>query len=312
MCRMYRYIEYETAVHPGRSVHTVLLNCIKESRPSVLGVHLLRFAAGAAIGIQLTGRYLALRAGLGAAAWELAIFSIYLLNGISDVQEDRVNGSRRPIASGALSPRTAAWWAATAALAAVAIAGTLGVPAVASVLAVLVLGWQYSAGPGLLKRRPTGTGAVGSGLGFLAYFMGFSGQAELAWSHALAGPLIFAITMSAWMAFVGAPAKDLSDVPGDAAANRRTLAVCLGEPAARRVVAAAALVIAAAFGGTVAIDPALLGWPAIVLGAGALAIIPVSLSRISVGERSRQRIPYHVFMTTQYAVNLCLLVVIAK
>lgn len=289
-----------------------LLRCIKEARPSVLGIHLLRFAAGAAIGAQLNGRWLVLRAGAGAAVWELAIFSIYLLNGIADIKEDRVNGSRRPIAAGTLSPQTAAWWAAVAALAAVAGAAVLGVPALVSVLVVLALGWQYSAGPGVLKRRPTGTAAVGAGLGFLAYFMGFSGQGGTSWPHLPTGPLVFFLTMSAWMAFVGAPAKDLPDAPGDAAAKRRTLAVAWGEPAARRVVAAAALVTAVAFGGTTTLDPALLGWPAIVLGAGALAIILVSLGRISVGEWPQPRMPYQVFMLTQYAVNLCLLIVIAK
>lgn len=312
MCGMDRPIASGYAAHPGRRIHMVLLRCIEEARPSVLGIHLLRFAAGAAIGAQLNGRCLVLRAAAGAAVWELAIFSIYLLNGIADIKEDRVNGSRRPIAAGTLSPQTAAWWAAVAALAAVAGAVPLGVPAVVSILVVLALGWQYSAGPGVLKRRPAGTAAVGSGLGFLAYFMGFSGQAGTSWPHPPTGPLVFFVAMSAWMAFVGAPAKDLPDAPGDAAAKRRTLAVAWGEPAARRVVAAAALVIAVAFGGTTALDPALLDWPAIVLGAGALAIIPVSLSRTSVGERSRQRMPYQVFMLTQYAVNLCLLIVIAK
>jgi hypothetical protein len=78
------------------------------------------------------------------------------------------------------------------------------------------------------------------------------------------------------------------------------------------VVAAAALVTAVAFGGTTTLDPALLDWPAIVLGAGALAIILVSLGRISVGEWPQPRMPYQVFMLTQYAVNLCLLIVIAK
>jgi 4-hydroxybenzoate polyprenyltransferase len=312
MCGMDRPIGPGYAVHSSRRIHVDLLRCIKEARPSVLGIHLLRFAAGAAIGAQLNGRFLALRAGAGAAVWELAIFSIYLLNGIADIKEDRVNGSRRPIAAGTLSRRTAAWWAAAAALAAVAGAAPLGAPAVVSILVVLALGWQYSAGPGVLKRRPAGTAAVGAGLGFLAYFMGFSGQGGPSWPHLPAGPLVFFVTMSAWMAFVGAPAKDLPDAPGDAAAKRRTLAVAWGEPAARRVVAAAALVITVAFGGATVLDPALLDWPAIVLGAGALAIIPVSLGWISVGEWSQPRMPYQLFMLTQYAVNLCLLIVIAK
>src|SRR5256885_4484950 len=87
--------------------------CVAEARPTVLGVFLLRFLTGC---VLVTGPIENLRrVVVGAAVWELAILSVYLLNGTMDVHEDRVNASRRPIASGALSPRIAgrvAWGAA--------------------------------------------------------------------------------------------------------------------------------------------------------------------------------------------------------
>jgi hypothetical protein len=117
-------------------------------------------------------------------------------------------------------------------------------PATAGAVAtVLLIGWQYSAQPGLLKRRPAGTAVACAALGFLAYFSGFSSQASAAALVADPAAIYFTLAMSAWMAFVGAPAKDLPDIAGDAAAGRRTLPVRWGEPVTRHLIAGAAVAI---------------------------------------------------------------------
>lgn len=286
---------------------TMAGQCIAEARPSVLGIHLIRFAVGAGAGARIAGRLRLGDAVAGAVTWELAIFAIYLCNGILDVREDRVNGSRRPIAAGALPRRVAAQTAAAAAAVSLACALPEGMPRSAAVIAVLALGWQYSASPGALKRRVAGVAVVGAALGFGAYFVGFSSQAGTDWSHPAPGPVAFAVTMSAWMAFIGAPAKDLSDIPGDAAAGRRTLPVLWGEAATRRVIAGAAVVIAVACGATATYDSRPLRWPAATLAAGAVTIALLSLTRVASGSR----LPYRCFMLTQYAANICMLLVTA-
>jgi 4-hydroxybenzoate polyprenyltransferase len=293
--------------NPIRQFSAVLLGCIQESRPSVLGVQLIRFTVGAAMAAQITGHWLPARAGIGALSWELAIFWTYLLNGVMDIQEDRVNGSRRPIAAGALVPSTAARCAVGAAALSLACAGLLGLPTTCTVLVMLVIGWQYSAPPFTLKRGPAGTAAAGAALGLLAYLAGFLSQAGTTRLHPGPAPLIFVLAMSAWMAFVGTPAKDLPDIQGDAAAGRRSVTLIWGDATIRRVLAIAAVTIAMAFSLASVFGPPLLRWPAAALVIGTSAITLASLSRISTGDRSRRRLPYRIFMLTQYAVNVCML-----
>jgi 4-hydroxybenzoate polyprenyltransferase len=290
-----------------RWLPSTLFKCFAEARPAVLGIHLIRFAAGAAIAVRLTGHLRVAHAGTDGAAWELAIFAVYLFNGVSDVHEDRINGSGRPIATGALSRRAAAYVAACAALLSLAAAAITGVATAGAVAAVLVIGWQYSARPGLLKQRPAGTALAGAAMGFLAYLAGFSGQASATSLVIAPGALAFAITMSAWMAFVGAPAKDLSDITGDAAAGRRTLPVLWGERRTRYVIAGAAAAIAIAFAVTATRGPELLIAPAVALVVCTAIITLISFHPISTGSRSRRRLPYRIFMLTQYVTNICLL-----
>src|SRR5262245_60636507 len=80
--------------------------CLIEARPVVLVMFVLRYLTAAALAggadRAAPGRVVA-----GAAAWLLAVLSIYLINGTTDVAEDRVNGSGRPVASGRLPLATA-------------------------------------------------------------------------------------------------------------------------------------------------------------------------------------------------------------
>lgn len=289
-----------------------LRNCVIEARPQVLGIHLIRFAAGAALVPAAAAHGNALRVVTGAFSWEAAIFAGYVFNGVSDRHGDRLNGSRRPIAAGLLSPAVAAGWVLAAAALAVAAAAWTGIVAVGSVLAVLVLGWLYSAGPFALKRRPAGTALVGGSMGLLAYLDGFGSRAAgTGWAHPGAAALIFAAAMSAWMAFVGAPAKDLPDVPGDRAAGRRTLPVRYGAAATRRVVAVGAVLVAIGLIATAVLVTPLLRWPAAAMAVCAVAIVLVCVAQAAPQERAGSRLPYEIFMFAQYAVNGCLLAAIA-
>jgi 4-hydroxybenzoate polyprenyltransferase len=303
---------YESIYGPIRQIPAVLLKCVEESRPTVLGIQLIRLTVGAALAVQITGHWLPLRAGISAISWELAIFWTYLLNGVMDIQEDRANGSRRPIASGALASPVAVRCALGAAVLSLTCAGLLGLPTTCTVLLMLVIGWQYSAPPLILKRGSVGTAAVGAALGFLAYLDGFLSQAGTTRLYPGPVPLIFALTMSAWMAFVGTPAKDLPDMQGDAVAGRRSLTLAWGEAVTRRVLAIAAVTIAIAFSLASIFRPPLLSWPAAALVIGAAGITLVSLSRISEGGRSRRRMPYQIFMLTQYAANVFMLAAILR
>jgi 4-hydroxybenzoate polyprenyltransferase len=303
-------VEYTPAECAIRRIPAIVLSCIKEARPSVLAIQLIRFTAGAALAARITGHWLPLRAGVGALSWELAIVWTYLFNGAMDIEEDRVNGSQRPIATGALTRSMAIGCAQAAAALSLAGASLLGLPTACTVLAMLLIGWQYSASPGRLKARPVGTAAAGAALGFLAYLAGFLGQTGSAGRYPTADALIFALVMSAWMAFVGTPAKDLPDAQGDAAAGRKTLVLLWGENGTRRALSAAAMTIAIAFAAAAAISGPLLRWPAAAMAAGALTIALASLSQVSAGDRSRRRRPYRIFMVTQYLVNICLLMLL--
>lgn len=302
---------------PAGRLAARLAGCLEEARPSVQVIFLLRFAAGAALTVRTIGAAGPGHPGpghpdpgrpaLAAAAWMSAIFFVYLINGVMDVREDRVNGSRRPIARGALSRATAARVAVAAAVLSLGAAWPLGPPMVGAVLAALLIGWQYSGPPLCLKRHPIGTAVGVTLLGLLTYFAGylagFVPHAGARWADPGTALPIFAVTMSLWMGLVGAPSKDLSDVAGDTTAGRRTLAAGAGQAAGRRAVAIGALTIAAAF--AVAAPPEL-RWSCAAVLAGAVTVAVVSLSRISHGDRARRRRPYRVFMVTQYAAHAAL------
>jgi len=70
--------------------------CLVEARPVVQVIFLARFVCAALPG-PFSGRV-----ALGAVSWLFAVLAVYLANGVTDIVEDRHNGSTRPIASGAL------------------------------------------------------------------------------------------------------------------------------------------------------------------------------------------------------------------
>lgn len=276
-----------------------------EARPVVQLIFQLRFATGVVFGsgaaLHESPRPEIVVAALG---WLSATWAVYLVNGVADINEDRENGSKRPIAQGRL-PASAAMVACWV-LAAVAIVCSLVVSVQLAVLVtvMLVVGWAYSLGPCPLKRTVPGFLASVTTLGLVTYLAGWC-AAGGEWSNPL---LIFGITMSLWMGLVG-PTKDLSDTEGDRKAGRRTPPIVFGPRRARALIAVLASLVGWTFliaSATVRVADCLLP-AAVVVCAGSVVVSVMLLSAISHGGRHVRRRPYRVFMTTQYASHTTLL-----
>ncbi|MDT3398054.1 UbiA family prenyltransferase [Streptomyces sp. B1866] len=272
---------------------------LEETRPCVQVVFLMRFLAGAALAAG--GR----SAGLGpwvvvpAASWALAALFAYGINGVSDVAEDRVNRTGRPIARGELSRRAAArlTWLSAAGSVALAVLSR-DVLLLGYVLGFLLLGYAYSAGPFTLKRSAAGTSGTVLAMGLLTYAAGWTA----AGAARPTGPgLVLAVGMSLWMCVVGAVTKDFSHARGDAAAGRRTSVTAWGDLAARRVGAVGALAVAAGFAAAAGPWPVLLGPAALVLLGGAVAV--AVLCAATRPDAAPGRTPYRAFMVTQHLAH---------
>ncbi|TDD00980.1 hypothetical protein E1292_27115 [Nonomuraea deserti] len=281
------------------TIETVALRrgglCLAESRPSVQIIFLLRFLAGTALCAQAAGADGHLgRTAWGALTWVLMIFSVYLFNGVMDVSEDRLNGSRRPICRGDLPPTFATAVAVGAALVSL-LSGFALDPRMGLLLTVvLVLGYLYSGPPFPLKRSSGGTVLTGGAATVLTYVAGaLSYASEFRVSIML---IVFVPAASLWTALVGSTTKDLPDIEGDAQAGRTTFAVTHGEAALRRAICAVAIGLALAFTAAVLLLELPL-WPsALAMVAGALAITVLCV-------QGRRREPYGAFMATQYAMH---------
>jgi 4-hydroxybenzoate polyprenyltransferase len=259
---------------------------------------MLRFLATAAT----RGHPLSLRGVVGALVWLCAMVFVYAFNGITDVVEDRANGSSRPIASGQLGPRSALVVAAAAAALAVLGGLALGADATVLVLLQLALGYVYSGPPVHGKRHALGAATTGALGGFVTYLAG----AAITDRVVSVELVVFSVSASVWMGVVGTATKDLSDIPGDAIAGRRTIGVMLGEATGRRIAAVAALVVGGLFLVVCATcEPDLL-LPGGVLAVGGLAVAAASLTGRCGGSRDERRRPYRVFMVTQYALSFAL------
>ncbi|UQX01224.1 UbiA family prenyltransferase [Streptomyces sp. RerS4] len=270
-------------------------------------VFLLRFAVGAVSAVHLPQA--PGRTALGMAAWWCAVACAYLLNGVTDVREDRANGSRRPIARGALPVRTAATVTALLAGAALVLGGLAGRGVLGWVVGFLLLGWAYSAAPVRAKDSSVLCALVVFGLGATSYAAGVS-AAGSGWTVTGA---VFGCVMSAWMALVGSLVKDLGDVGGDAAGGRRTVAVVRGVAAARSLAVAGAVLVGAAGSAAAALWAPLALAGTVPVTAGAVWVVArvVRDARRESAERQQRRAAYKAFMVTQYAANLIVLAALA-
>src|ERR687886_1192506 len=286
-----------------REIVGVLHKCFLEARPAVQGIFLLLFLAGASFAHPLFADGLNFSLWGGAALWGCVTLSVYILNGVMDVEEDRINSSSRPVARGKLKVAHAA--GVSGGLAALSVAGSfaLGSTMVWSVVVLLALGWFYSGPPFYLKRWPSGLAAVAILAALITYNAGYVANGDGSDVRSL---FVFAAVTALWMGLVG-QTKDLSDVQGDRQAGRRSGPVVWGEDVARIVFSGVAL----SLGGiyillAVLFAPSLL-IPAFVLASGAVVVAVITLGPWSRGDKSKRRRPYKAFMLTQYATNLAVI-----
>jgi 4-hydroxybenzoate polyprenyltransferase len=284
-------------------VATAFLLCLRESRPVVQVMYLLRFTAGASLAFAFGGAVLTGRVVIAALAWLATNIATYLYNGVADLEEDRLNGSQRPVVRGEVSVGQALGTVLCLAMIALLLGITVGGAVAGLVLVSLLLGYSYSSPPLRLKRHVPGQFLTGTGLSLLSYLAGYVSMVGV--FPPRRESVIFALALSLWTGMVG-QTKDLPDLEGDRAAGRRTLPCLLGERRARFVLAGIALTLGAGFVVVSTLWASKLWLPAMFLLVGAGAVT-VALGRYG-GDRDRRREPYRLFMVTQYLA--CVSVVI--
>lgn len=276
--------------------------CVMEARPAVLVICLFRFVAGGLLGDRSgpadVGGVVA-----GAAVWLAATFAIYVFNGVTDREEDVANGSRRPIAGGALPVRPAAAAAGLATAAALLGGAFQSRTQLLMVVVYLAVGYAYSGRPFRFKRSHLLVPPSLAALGLTTYLAGASAANQRP-GRDLA---VFAVVNALWMAAVGGVSKDMSDVRGDRLAGRRSWPVVLGFGRTRVLLAGMATAVAVGFGVATLHYAAGLGGCAVVMLTGALAIVAACGAIREDASRTVRRLPYRAFMWTQHACHLLLL-----
>lgn len=195
-------------------------------------------------------------------------------NDAVDAPIDAVAHPERPIPRGALGRRSALLVAGLGALFGVVLSGIvdarLGLVSIVVVLAMVAYTMW-------IKRKGIAGNMVAALLASLPFLYG---AWAVGWPSRALPLLAFAIPLH----FAREVAKDIDDVAGDRGV-RETLPVRAGVPAARNVVALAALV----FAGMVALSPRL--WPGLALP-GLVALVPVAFGtwRALRGQRGSPRL----------------------
>jgi homogentisate phytyltransferase/homogentisate geranylgeranyltransferase len=190
---------------------------------------------------------------LAGAAVNVAIVGV---NQITDVEIDRVNKPRLPIAAGDLS-REGAWWiVAVAAALPVVLALTQGALETAAVVSALAVGAAYSLPPVRLKRFPVVAALCISVVRSVAVNLGMYGHFSLAFGGSLVIPdSVWALTLFVLpFSFAIAVLKDVPDREGDRQYRIATFTVRLGPRRAFRL-GLGALVVA--YAGMIVLGPLL-------------------------------------------------------
>jgi 4-hydroxybenzoate polyprenyltransferase len=298
----------QAAGYPMGELLGSLRLCLIEARPVVAVMFALRYLAAAALA-GAGQRTTVVHVLAGAVLWELAVLSTYIVNGTTDVAEDRINRSNRPIASGRLALVSARRAAVVSAVGAVAGGLALGPVFCCLVLAFLGVGYLYSAPPLCAKRNAVTCALTGVLLALLTYVAAYAAAGDGSVSRT---GMIFCVVTALWTGIVGSVTKDIPDAVGDKAAGRRTTAVMLGEAGARILACGVAVTIGAAFTGAAALAaPVLLPAAAAMLGGAVLVSIvtcPARRAAPATAGTGRGRQPYRAFMVTQYLTHLCLIV----
>lgn len=269
-------------------------NSLLESRPGVQAIFAVRYVVGAGAGAGNRSHLVLARGFEGAAAWLAATMFIYLLNGLSDVAGDRVNGSSRPLARGALDVRAAAAWCGLLAVGSGFLAERVGLWFEVLDLVMLSLGLAYSLGP-LAAKNSAWSASVVIGIGGLATYV--AGMLAADGRVTLRGMAIAGV-MAAWMAAAG-NTKDFGDLDGDRAAGRRTLPVLLGRRRATRVIVVLAGLVALIGVAAALWDFRL--WP--------LALLAPYFAAVACVARLRRKPVklYRYFVASQWLVNVLVL-----
>ncbi len=190
---------------------------------SVLGIYLIALHSPSNLW-QLLGSWIACLCG-----------NVYIvgLNQLEDIEIDRVNKPKLPIAAGDFSLRTGQWIVGVCGVAALLLASALGPYLLGMVLISLAIGTAYSLPPIRLKRFPfwaalcifSVRGAVVN-LGLYLHFHWLS-QQVFAIPREVWALTLFVIVFSVAIAIV----KDIPDMEGDRLYNITTLTLKIGQPA---------------------------------------------------------------------------------
>ncbi|WP_336087712.1 UbiA prenyltransferase family protein [Nocardia sp. SSK8] len=259
---------------------------LREARPVVLGMFLLRLVVGVAQGTGITTA-----SALVLTGWMALVTAVYLMNGLSDLTGDIANGSRRPLAAGELSVETARTAVGVLTVAGLLCCAAAGVTQFLLAVVFSALGAGYSYGPKFKERTSSASFAAGAGIALTYLAM---------WSvdpHSLTIVLVD-IAVAGWVSLCCA-VKDFSDVHGDRLAGRRTWPVRFGERRAAQLISALSISFAAALCALGVFVAAVLPVAAVLL-VGALVVAVRALTGTD------PRAPYRAFMVTQLAANACL------
>ncbi|MGH2636740.1 MAG: 1,4-dihydroxy-2-naphthoate polyprenyltransferase [Actinomycetota bacterium] len=262
------------------------------ARPRTLGASVTPVVVGtAAAGRAEAWRFVAaLLVGLGLQVG--VNYANDFQDGVRGVDTSERLGPPRLTASGLASPRSVLF----AALAAVAVAGVAGLALAAvttwwlvplGAVAMLAL-WLYSGGP-----RPYADLGLGEVMVFL--FFGVMATAGTAYVQAetVSGAAWWSGVTMGFLAVAILVANNLRDIPTDAGAGKRTLAVRLGDRRTRSLYRACIVAAFAAIVGGVAVGFAdeaagMSPWALLALGAGVVAIRPMRVVRSA---RGRELVP---------------------
>jgi homogentisate phytyltransferase / homogentisate geranylgeranyltransferase len=179
--------------------------------------------------------------------------NIYIvgLNQITDVAIDKINKPYLPLASGAITMRTAYWWIGVSVLISLAIAIWLGKYLLLTVVLSLLLGTLYSLPPIRLKRFYFWAAfciiAVRGVIVNILLFLHFHDRINEAETLP---PIVWLLTATIFVySVIIAWFKDMPDMEGDARHNIRTLSIRLGS---RRVLWIGNTILLLAFTGLIA------------------------------------------------------------
>jgi 4-hydroxybenzoate polyprenyltransferase len=289
---------------PGRSIGTSRIDqrrwfarpisLLRESRPPVQIVFLMRSIA--ATGVI---RWPETKTVLLIIGWWMLTTAVYVFNGVTDLAADLGNDSHRPIASGELSLRDALVACVVLSAGGLTLCGLVGPLDFVLGVALLVLGWAYSAGPAWKNNAVGFAAVVGAGAG-LTYAAGMVCRGSVD-----SDDVIMASGLAVWIGLCCA-SKDFSDIPGDRLAGRHTWPVVLGPQRAARLLAALSVLVGVGFLAlTIRVGHDIETGSVLALGSIALAVVVIRTS--SAAQRQTRRRSYRTFMATQYAANLAMI-----